>query len=270
MSMRHYRPRGDRRRGPSFGQKLGMYLILATAVGLQIAYPLVHGVALRNLTLAIVYVGATTMLIHAYLSYGAKYLSIFFLVTFSFALVIEQIGSRTGWPFGRYHYDHSLGVQIAGVPLVVPFAWLMLSHPILILARRISRNWIFLAGGFGLMAWDLFLDPQMVAANRWTWKVSGPHTPFNAAIPLSNSFGWLLSGIALMGLLNVILPKERRRHGANQSIPEIMLAWTFFSGVIGNLFFFHRPGTALIGGLCFGAILGPYFFKARFGRPDDR
>ncbi len=270
MSIRHYRPRGERRRGPSFGEKVVLYVLLAIAIGTQVAYPLVHGNALRDLTLAIVYFGALAMLVHGYLSYGIKYSLIFIFITFFFALGIEEVGSRTGWPFGRYHYDHSLGFQIAGVPLVVPFAWLMLSHPILVLARRLSRNWVFLVGGIGLMAWDLFLDPQMVVANRWTWKVSGPHTPLEPGIPLSNSFGWLLSGIALMGLLNLLLPKERRRKGANQSAPEILLAWTFFSGVVGNLFFFHRPGVAVIGGLVFGAMLAPYFFKARFGRPDDQ
>jgi len=119
------------------------------------------------------------------------------------------------------------------------------------------------------MAWDLFLDPQMVAAHRWTWKIDGPHVPFQPEIPLSNAAGWLFAGMGLMAILNFALPQERRKRGANSTVIDLILMWTWFSGVVGNLFFFHRPGVALLGGLVFGLVLLPYLFQARFGRPDD-
>jgi uncharacterized membrane protein len=59
-------------------------------------------------------------------------------------------------------------------------------------ARRIAGNWVFLYGGAVLAAWDLFLDPLMVGAGRWTWEVPGAHVPFTPDIPLSNVFGWFL------------------------------------------------------------------------------
>ena len=70
----------------------------------------------------------------------------------------------------------TLGVFIFDVPLVVLFAWTMMAYPALIAARRIARGWVFLYGGAILMGWDLFLDPQMVAAGRWTWEVTGAST----------------------------------------------------------------------------------------------
>jgi len=90
---------------------------------------------------------------------------------------------RTTWPFGSYEYSPSLGYQIFGVPLVVPFAWIMMAHSVFIAARRVAPNLVFIVGGYGLMAWDLFLDPQMVSAGRWSWEISGRSVPFQPEIP---------------------------------------------------------------------------------------
>jgi len=237
-------------------------------IGLQIAYPLVHGNVLRDITLATVFVGAATMVFHSYLVYGPLFATTFTVVTFAYSLGIETLGVKSGWPFGRYQYDHSLGFQIFGVPLLVPFAWMMLSYPLLLAARRAAAHWVFLYGGIGLMIWDLFLDPQMVDAGRWSWKLVGPHTPFEPRIPLSNSAGWLFAGMGLMSLLNVTLPKGHRKDGTTSLIPNVFLFWSLFAGIVGNAFFFHRPGTACFGGLIFAMVLSPYFFQLRFGRPD--
>ena len=50
-------------------------------VGMQIAYPLVHGTVLRDITLATVFVGAATMVFHSYLVYGPLFAIIFTVVT---------------------------------------------------------------------------------------------------------------------------------------------------------------------------------------------
>ena len=267
MSIRNFRPRRRSRRSLSPLQNFVLISTLSIAIALQIAYPLLNGEALRVITIAVVYWGAAAMLAHALFSYGLTYAARYFAITFFFALAIEQIGMRTGWPFGNYEYSVDLGYQIYGVPLVVPFAWLMMAYPIFLMARRLSRHWSFLVGGYGLMAWDLFLDPQMVSAGRWSWEVSGSHVPFQPEIPLSNAFGWLLSGIALMALLNLALPRDRRAH-ASRSIPEIFVAWTWVSGMIANLFFFDRPGIAFFAGIAMGLIVIWHFLALRYGRND--
>lgn len=239
---------------------------LAVAIGFQISYPLLDGEALRVITIGTVYAAALATLINAYLSHGQTYLVRYFFITFTFGLVIEHIGVTTGWPFGSYTYDSSLGAFLFSIPLVVPFAWMMLAHPLLIAARELSPRWAIVIGGFGLMAWDLFLDPQMVSAGRWTWSDTTPSVPFQPEIPLSNTFGWLLSGIIVMALLQALLPRERRKHGVNTNAGDALLIWTYFSGVVGNLFFFSRPGVAFIGGLAFGLFLIPYLLKRWINR----
>ena len=244
-----------------------LYATLVVAIGLQISYPLIEGESLRLVTIATVYWAAAAMFLHAMLAYGVVYAVQFLFITFTYALLVEQIGSRTGWPFGSYEYSGSLGYQIYGVPLVVPFAWVMLAHPIFIAARKVSKNWVFLYGGLGMMAWDLFLDPQMVSAERWVWDFTGTSVPFQPEIPLSNAFGWLLTGMGLMAILNLALRKDRRKVATSTAVPDFFLMWTWFSGVVGNLFFFDRPGVALIGGVVFGLVLLPYIFLLRFGPP---
>lgn len=118
------------------------------------------------------------------------------------------------------------------------------------------------------MAWDLFLDPQMVAAGRWTWEVPGAHVPFTPDIPISNAFGWLLAGIFIVGALNRILPFERRKEGASLRAVDAILLWTLFSGFVGNLFFFDRPGLAFFASAILGALLVPYFYSSWLGSKE--
>ena len=266
MSIRNYTPRNRRRGVSPFANGIQVGTMCA-ALLLQIFYPLLAGEPLRIVTIATVYFGAAAMFVHARLCYGWKYLRNYLLITLPFAYLIELIGSNTGWPFGSYIYDASLGPQLIGIPLVVPFAWAMMAHPLLIVARRMSKHLAFLYGGFALMAWDLFLDPQMVRAGRWTWEVPGAHVPFQPEIPLSNAFGWLLSGITLMALLNIALPKERRKYGSSLLAADIFLAWSWFGGIVSNLFFFDRPGIAFFAGLIYTAALAPYIFVRWLGRP---
>jgi putative membrane protein len=83
----------------------------------------------------------------------------------------------------------------------------MMSYPILIVARRMGKSWVFLYGGIGLMTWDLFLDPQTVSAHRWRWLVHGRSTPFAPETPLSNRAGWLLCRDGLNGTSSLGSPQ---------------------------------------------------------------
>ena len=266
MSIRHYTPR-RRRHGLSGRSKLALGGTLGVTILLQMSYPLVEGDVLRFITIASVFCGALAMLLHAFLSYGTKYLVRYFISTLLFGYFIELIGVHTGWPFGVYQYSKTLGLQLFEVPLVVPFAWVMMVHPTLVAARTITKKWTFLYGGALLAAWDLFLDPLMVSAGRWTWEVPGSHVPFTPDVPLSNLFGWLLSGLTITAFLNLILPFERRKEHASHRAVTVLLSWVLFSGLVGNLFFFDRPGVALLFGASFGLVLVPYIFSRWLGRP---
>ncbi len=144
MSIRNFRPPRDLRRRITPIQSAISIAVLTVAIALQISYPLLKDEPLRLVTIAFVYWAAGTMLLHALFAYRIGFAVRFLLITFTYSLIIEQIGFRTTWPFGAYEYSGSLGYQIFGVPLVVPFAWVMMAYPLFIAARRIAPKWVFL------------------------------------------------------------------------------------------------------------------------------
>lgn len=229
------------------------------------AYPLIHGTALTIVTNFTVLIGAVAMVIHAQLAYGSKYASRLVIITYLFAFSVEFVGVTTTWPFGVYKYDSSLGFAVAGVPLIVPCAWIMMAHPVLIASRRVTKHWVFIYGGLLLAAWDYFLDPQMVDAGRWSWSEVTSSLPGTPMIPLSNFFGWTLAGCGLMAILNFLLPHDRRKDGAHNTAVSIFLTWVLFSAVVGNAFFFDRPAVAVLSALLFGGLIAPYLFKSSLG-----
>jgi putative membrane protein len=268
MSIRQFRPKRNARRGISSGQKIWLNLFFFALIGLQISYPLVHNEVLRWVTIATVIVGALFAFTDAIINFGSRFSYLLCSITLVFAFLIEAAGQATSWPFGEYEYSATLGPQVLKVPLIVPLAWLMMSYPVLLVARKTMHNWVFIYGGFGLMAWDLFLDPQMVAANRWTWNFKGAGIPLESNIPLSNAVGWLFSGMILMAILNKVLPKERRKKAERTKHVDIFLIWTLFAGVVGNIFFFQQPKVAIIGGFAFAIFLWPFLYKTILGIPE--
>jgi uncharacterized membrane protein len=162
--------------------------------------------------------------------------------------VAEFVGHRTGIPFGNYTYAGNTWLRIGGVPVIVPFAWAMIGWPAFVAGRMIGKP---ILGAPILAAWDLFLDPQMVKDGRWSWaKTSWPKIN---GIPISNLIGWLLVGALMMWLLD---------QGVNhvidyEGIPLMVLAWTWFSSIVGHLLFFNLRGSGLVGGIVMTIALAP-------------
>jgi len=119
--------------------------------------------------------------------------------TFVVSLIFESVGVATGWLFGKYAYTDKLGLKFLGlVPLLIPIAWFMMSYPSFIIANRLiphEKNllvWRVSVAALGaviMTAWDLALDPVMVAGEYWVWKEPGAYF----GIPLLNYWGWWLT-----------------------------------------------------------------------------
>ncbi len=235
--------------------------LAATVVLAQIAYPLTSGEPLRLLTIGTVLCFAAASLVHAWSTRGAMWALRLLMLAGGIGLTAEAIGVRTGVPFGRYAYADSLGPQVLDVPLIVPLAWVMMSYPCLLLGRRLGggrRALVALSGGLTLAAWDLFLDPQMVAAGRWVWAHPVPALPGVPGIPLTNFVGWLLVAVVMLAVLDAALSED---DDADATVPAALLAWTWIGSTIGNAVFFHRPAVALWGGVAMGVCSGPYLLS---------
>ena len=171
----------------------------------------------------------------------------------SAAWLVEFVGSSTGFPFGVYHYTDKLHPQLGGVPLLIPFAWLMMLPSAWALAYQIvgkRRKVAFvLVSALAFTAWDLFLDPQMVGWGLWIWNDPGAFHFFG--IPWVNYAGWLIASALITALALPLLRLEQ--------LPRrpllILYAITWILETIGQLFFWGLPGPAVVGFMAMGLML---------------
>lgn len=237
------------------------WLLAGTTVAAQIAYPLVEGAWLRRVTIATVVFFFATCVTHALVHRGTGWALGLVAVTAGGGLLAEAVGVRTGLPFGEYAYRGTLGPELLDVPLVVPLAWTMIAYPVLLAARRLTRHWVPVVGGLGMVAWDVFLDPQMVGDGHWRWADPDPGLPGVDGIPLTNFAGWFGVGVLMMLVLTALLPRDHSTRGADESVPALLLGWTWLGYVLGNLFWFGTASVAVVGGLALGLLVLPYLWS---------
>ncbi len=243
------------------------WVLAAATVLAQIAYPLVGGDTLRVVTIASVVLFFLASVSHAAIHRGGAWAGALVAVTAGGGLVAEAIGVRTGVPFGHYSYSATLGPAVLDVPIVVPLAWTMMAYPALLVGRRLTRRGAVLVGGYTMAAWDVFLDPQMVADGRWTWAHPTPSLPGVDGVPLTNHLGWLLVATLLMAVLDRLLPRDGASEPAAEAQPGALFLWTYGGSVLGNLAFFGSPGVAVTGGIAMGVVAVPYAAALWRSRP---
>ncbi len=206
-----------------------------------------------------VFMQASAVIIILYFAWGWPRALKTVLMVAVFTYLAELLGSKTGFPFGNYHYTHLLQPQLAGVPLLIPLAWLMMLPPAWAIAAIIlekpikhkghegTQSKTFLSAlkfsllsALALTAWDLFLDPQMVGWGFWVWETPGLYF----GIPLSNYFGWILTSFLITLLAN---PKDL-------PVGPLSLVYilTWILQTIGQGIFWGQPGPAIIGFLACG------------------
>lgn len=190
---------------------------------------------------------AAAVLVILHTAWGARRVATLAAVVIGLAWLVEFMGSQTGVPFGTYHYTERLQPQLFGVPLLIPLAWLMMLPSAWAVAQAVTGNTRGLAfvaiSALAFTAWDLFLDPQMVAWGFWVWAQPGEYF----GIPLVNFAGWLLASTLMTWLA---------RPAALPLYPLIgiyALTWALES--IGQAAFWGLPGSAAFGFVGMGAML---------------
>jgi lycopene cyclase domain-containing protein len=175
-------------------------------------------------------------------------------VVFGGAWAVEALGSTTGIPFGVYGYTDTLRPQLAGVPLLIPLAWFMMLVPAWAVAEAMLagqqarlRRWYAplhaALAGAAFTAWDLVLDPQMVARGLWTWDQPGGYF----GIPWVNFLGWWLAATLLTFF---VCPSQLPRR---RLLVIYTVTWAFQT--IGLGVFWGQPGPALAGLVGIGAFV---------------
>jgi lycopene beta-cyclase len=207
----------------------------------------------RMIILGVLLQVTAVIVILARSSMGLKNTILIVIAVLPLAWLAEFIGSQTGFPFGAYSYTELLQPQVGGVPLLIPLAWFMMLPPSWAVATLIvfqipqySLSIRFvraLVAALAFTAWDLYLDPQMVAWNFWQWEIPG----FYYGIPLVNFAGWLLVSFIISF---VFLPSRL------PLMPLLSIyAITWLLQFVGQLLFWHLVGPAFFGFLGMGVML---------------
>jgi uncharacterized membrane protein len=230
-------------------------LLAALVVALQIGYPLASGATRDRVTVVIVVVFAAASAAHAVLTRGRVGAAAVALAA-GLGFAAEVIGVHTGVPFGDYRYGSTLGVRLFGVPLVVALAWTMVAWPAALAARRLVAAPVarVVVGAWALASWDLFLDPQLVAAGGWTWADPDPHLPGVPTVPLTNYAGWLLVALVVSAVMQRALRNDR---GGADGVPVAMYLWTCVGSVVALAGFLDLAAAATWGAVGMGLVAAP-------------
>jgi uncharacterized membrane protein len=236
-------------------------LLAALLVLTAIAYPLASGAGRDAVSWTIVLLGSALSVVHAAASRGWRTGAGLLVLVVAVAVAFEAVGLATGVPYGTYTYSDALGPTLLGVPLLVPLAWLMMGWPSWVVGARLAgrlpsprQRPVRIAAAAGVFAaWDVVLDPQMVQAGYWTWAQPSPGLPGIDTVPLTNLAGWLVAGLVLMALLDLLVRRTAVARSPRTGDGPVLLAigWMVLGGALAHAGWLGLPGSAV-----WGAVLG--------------
>ena len=191
-----------------------------------------------------VVLGALAALLHARGRLGMSRTLGIFAAAFAISLGAELLGTGTGYPFGPYSYTTQLGYLIGGrVPFNIPTSWFFMLYASLAICGRtlVTRDdgrskwrWAMIAA-LVLTAWDVSMDPAMVATTHWLWHLPAlDGAPLLRRVALSNLFygmpltnwlGWLLTGtLVARAMLSIVPPSAWMRDVSPSRLPIVLYA----------------------------------------------
>jgi uncharacterized membrane protein len=246
------------------------WVLLGALILIQICYPLTAGGLRAGLTVGTVVLGYLLSVSHALLTRGIRTAAALIATATLGGFAVEAVGVATGFPFGTYDYSGRLGPKLLGVPLIIPLAWTWMAWPAWLAAVRLARRTparVALAAA-GLAAWDLFLDPQMVAEGYWNWQSPTPALPGVPGIPIGNYLGWFGFAVLLMAVLAAAAGPRAAVTGPRDAPMLALWLWTYASSVLAHAVFLGLPASAGWGGVAMGAVVLPLLLlQARRVRP---
>lgn len=248
------------------------WVLLGLLILTQICYPLTGGGLRAAFTVTTVLLGYLLSVSHAYLTRGVRAAAALVATATVGGFAVEAVGVATGFPFGTYDYSGQLGPKVLGVPLIIPLAWTWMAWPAWLAAVRLAegRTARILIAAAGLAAWDLFLDPQMVAEGYWRWLDATPALPGVPGIPVGNYLGWLGFALVLMAALSSAAGPAATTARPDDTPMIVLWFWTYASSVLAHAVFLGLPASAVWGGAGMGAVVIPLAVRLSRARPRQR
>ena len=149
-----------------------------------------------------------------------------------YALVVETMAVKTGYPYGAFSYGAKIGTLLFdAVPWTVFFTW----TPLVLLAmgqiaQITQAKMLFgkvLLSGIFLVLIDMVLDPGAVAQEFWKYKAGGLYY----GVPLSNFVGWLITGTGGILLAHFLTRENKWSDAPAHLVLSGLLSLTFWTSV---------------------------------------
>jgi uncharacterized membrane protein len=141
---------------------------------------------------------------------------------------IEVLGVMTGKIFGVYSYGRTLGIKLAGVPLIIGVNWVIMVYGALALASLsgLGRFWLSILGALIMTASDFFIEKFAILSDMWSWQSTDP--------PFQNYISWFLISFVFCLLAYPSVAGEKRKVAIHGYIYQ--LAFFIITIVIYKLF----------------------------------
>lgn len=220
------------------------YLIVAEALYAWIRLP-----GAGNIVFTLVFVSFSV--VHCAALEGGRRTAIFFAASAILTYCMEEIGVRTGWVFGAYHYSDMLGPRLGHVPVLIPLGWFMMIYPAWMVARALMQGLSTktpagialqaLVAAMTMTGWDVVMDPGMSADKNWVWENGGAFY----GVPRHNYVGWLVTTFLVYCIAGYIWKATDRTAAAGRwfpMLPVVVYALFALRYVAENLF----PGLQVI------------------------
>jgi uncharacterized membrane protein len=144
-------------------------------------------------------------LIHGGIFYRTQGILTFVALCLVIGNIFENLGVRTGFPYGHYYFTDRMGPKLFAVPILLGLAYVGMAYFSWTLARLIVGNTqgslagssvvaLPLVAAFIMVAWDFSQDPVWATIlHLWVWPQGGAYF----GVPASNFLGWYLTVYAI-------------------------------------------------------------------------
>jgi len=152
-------------------------------------------------------------LVHGSVAYRLRTMLVFMLICLVVGNIFENVGVRTGFPYGPYYFTSLMGPKVLEVPIFLGLAYVGMAYVSWTLARLIlgvaqrplsgpSVVILPLTAAIIMVAWDVCMDPVWsTILHAWVWLRGGSYF----GVPLSNFLGWYLGVYVIYQLFALYL-----------------------------------------------------------------
>jgi putative membrane protein len=140
-------------------------------------------------------------LMHGAMLYRWRGILAFLVICLVIGNIFENVGVRTGFPFGHYYFTGLMGPKLFAVPILLGLAYVGMAYLSWTLARLILGDaqsplkgarvvTLPVVAAFIMVAWDFSQDPVWsTILHLWIWQHGGAYF----GVPVSNFLGWYLT-----------------------------------------------------------------------------